>query len=71
MSLCSNSTVLSLFLQIRDETNTRIDLPGEHAESDVITITGKKADVELARNKIEDIQKDLVRACANRNRDDF
>ncbi|KAK7093511.1 hypothetical protein V1264_007247 [Littorina saxatilis] len=46
--------------KIRDETNTRIDLPGEHAESDVITITGKKADVELAKQKIEDIQKELA-----------
>ncbi|XP_025081209.1 vigilin-like [Pomacea canaliculata] len=46
--------------KIRDETNTRIELPSEHAESDVITITGKKADVELARSKIEDIQKELA-----------
>lgn len=29
-------------------------------ESDVITITGKKADVELARSRIEEIQRDLV-----------
>lgn len=46
--------------KIRDETNTRIDLPSEHTDSDVITITGKKADVEQARIRIEDIQKDLA-----------
>jgi hypothetical protein len=31
-----------------------------YAESDVIIITGKKANVEKARKMIEDIQKDLV-----------
>ena len=55
------------YVQIRDETNTRIDLPGEHAESEVITITGKKADVELARTKIEAIQKELVSDGGERN----
>ncbi len=48
-------------MQIRDETETRIDLPSESNESDVITITGKKASVEEAKARIEAIQKDLVR----------
>lgn len=46
--------------QIRDETNTRIDLPSETSSSDIITITGKKENVEKARDKIEAIQKELV-----------
>ena len=46
--------------QIRDETDTKIDLPSENADSDVIVITGKKANVEKAKKMIEDIQKDLV-----------
>ena len=47
--------------QIREETNTRIDLPDEGAESDVITIRGKKEDVLLAKEKILAIQEELVR----------
>ncbi|KAK3594419.1 hypothetical protein CHS0354_037444 [Potamilus streckersoni] len=46
--------------QIREETETRIDLPSENSESDVITITGKKANVEAAKAKIEKIQKELA-----------
>ena len=54
-------TFFRWILQIRDETETKIDLPSENADSDVITITGKKANVEMARNRIEAIQKELVR----------
>jgi len=46
--------------KIRDETDTKIDLPSENSDSDVITITGKKANVETARNRIEAIQKELA-----------
>ncbi|XP_071109075.1 vigilin-like [Haliotis cracherodii] len=46
--------------KIRDETDTRIDLPSEISDSDVITITGKKANVEQAKVKIELIQKELA-----------
>ncbi|XP_060078333.1 vigilin-like [Ylistrum balloti] len=46
--------------KIREDTNTKIDLPSEDSESDVILITGKKADVEAARAQIEAIQKDLA-----------
>ncbi|KFM62860.1 Vigilin, partial [Stegodyphus mimosarum] len=45
--------------KIRDETNTRIDLPSEGTESDVITIRGKKEDVLLAKEKILAIQEEL------------
>ncbi|XP_059138756.1 vigilin-like [Physella acuta] len=45
--------------KIREETDTKIDLPSEISDSDVITITGKKANVEKAREKIEAIQKEL------------
>ena len=47
-------------LQIREETDTKIDLPNENSESDVIVITGKKENVLKARDKIEAIQKELV-----------
>ncbi|XP_052832875.1 vigilin [Octopus bimaculoides] len=46
--------------KIRDETDTRIELPHENMNSDMIIITGKKANVELAKKKIEAIQKDLA-----------
>lgn len=49
------------FVQIRDETDTRIDLPSENSDSDVITITGKKENVEKAKNMIETIQKEMVK----------
>lgn len=49
--------------KIRDETDTRIDLPSETSTSDVIAITGRKENVEKARKMIEDIQKELVSAC--------
>lgn len=42
--------------QIREETNTKIELPSERAETDMIKITGRKKDVEAARKRIEDIQ---------------
>lgn len=45
--------------KIREETDTRIDLPSENSDSDVITITGKKGNVEKAQAKIEAIQKEL------------
>lgn len=47
--------------QIREETDTKIDLPNENSESDVITITGKKSNVEKAQAKLEAIQKEMVR----------
>jgi uncharacterized transporter YbjL len=47
-------------LQIRDETQTKIDLPAEGEKSDVITITGKKENVEEARDRIQKIQNELV-----------
>jgi predicted PilT family ATPase len=46
--------------KIRDETDTRIDLPSENNVSDVITITGKKDNVDKAKKMIEDIQKELA-----------
>ena len=45
--------------KIRDETNTRIDLPDESSESSEIVITGRKEDVLLARDRIQKIQNEL------------
>lgn len=50
-----------LTLQIREETDTKIELPAEGSDSDVIVITGHKAQVEAARDRITTIQNELVR----------
>ncbi|XP_075236995.1 satellite-binding protein 1 Dp1 [Lycorma delicatula] len=42
--------------KIKEETHTKIDLPAEGEKSDVITITGKKENVEEARDRILKIQ---------------
>lgn len=56
------SKYLSLLtLQIREETDTKIELPAEGSDSDVIVITGHKAQVEAARDRITTIQNELVR----------
>jgi polyribonucleotide nucleotidyltransferase len=46
--------------KIRDETQTKIDLPAEGEKSDVITITGKKENVEEAKNRIQQILNELA-----------
>lgn len=46
--------------KIREETNTKIDLPAENSNSEMIIITGKKANCEVARNRILAIQKELA-----------
>ncbi|XP_037085913.1 vigilin-like [Pollicipes pollicipes] len=45
--------------KIRDETNTRIDLPDESSDSSEIVITGRKEDVLAARDRIQKIQNEL------------
>uniref|UniRef100_A0AAR2ISL5 Vigilin n=1 Tax=Pygocentrus nattereri TaxID=42514 RepID=A0AAR2ISL5_PYGNA len=51
--------------KIREETNTKIDLPAENSNSEMIVITGKKANCEAARNRILAIQKELVSILQN------
>lgn len=46
--------------KIRDETNTRIELPSEDSDSDIIRITGKKENVEEARLRIQKQQDGLA-----------
>ncbi|XP_038642660.1 vigilin-like [Scyliorhinus canicula] len=46
--------------KIREETNTKIDLPTENSNSEVILITGKKANCEAARDRILSIQRELA-----------
>ncbi|GAV00143.1 hypothetical protein RvY_11033 [Ramazzottius varieornatus] len=48
--------------KIREETETKIDLPAENSDSDVITITGKKENAEKARDMIQKIQNELANA---------
>ncbi|GCB63993.1 hypothetical protein scyTo_0014709 [Scyliorhinus torazame] len=45
---------------IREETNTKIDLPAENSNSEMIIITGKKSNCEVARSRILAIQKELA-----------
>jgi len=46
--------------KIRDETGTRIELPSEGSDSDNIIITGRKANVEDARDRIQAIQSEMA-----------
>ena len=46
--------------RIRDETDTRIDLPDSSTDSDMITITGKKENVVKAVEAIQQIQSEMV-----------
>lgn len=45
--------------KIRDETQTKIDLPSEGDANEVITITGKKENVLEAKERIQKIQEEL------------
>ena len=54
--------LLSMITQIREDTNTKIEMPKEAAHSDVIVITGTKDNVEKARKRILEIQNQMVRA---------
>uniref|UniRef100_A0A3Q3JFH3 Vigilin n=1 Tax=Monopterus albus TaxID=43700 RepID=A0A3Q3JFH3_MONAL len=46
--------------KIREETNTKIDLPTENSNSETIVITGKKSNCEAARDRIITIQRELT-----------
>ncbi|KAL7990812.1 hypothetical protein Chor_014242 [Crotalus horridus] len=46
--------------KIREECNTKIDLPAENSNSETIVITGKRANCEAARHRILSIQKELA-----------
>ncbi|XP_040887218.1 vigilin [Toxotes jaculatrix] len=46
--------------KIREETNTKIDLPTENSNSEMIVITGKKSNCESARDRILAIQRELA-----------
>ncbi|KAI5103588.1 vigilin, partial [Silurus meridionalis] len=46
--------------KIREETNTKIDLPTENSDSETIVITGKRSNCEAARDRILAIQRDLA-----------
>uniref|UniRef100_A0A3Q2NPL3 High density lipoprotein binding protein b n=1 Tax=Fundulus heteroclitus TaxID=8078 RepID=A0A3Q2NPL3_FUNHE len=46
--------------KIREETNTKIDLPTENSNSEMIVITGKKSNCEAARDRVLAIQRDLA-----------
>ena len=50
-----------LLIQIREETDTKIELPSEKSDSDVIVITGKKDRVEKAKQMLLNMEESLVR----------
>lgn len=47
-------------LKLREETNTTIEMPSEGSKSDMITITGRKENVDRACDMIMKIQNDQV-----------
>lgn len=59
-SIFTNEHLPVFWLQIREETDTKIELPSEGSDSDVIVITGHKAQVEAARDRLVAIQNELV-----------
>ena len=46
--------------RIRDETDTKIDLPDSGSDSDMITITGKKENVNKAVAQVQQIQSEMA-----------
>lgn len=46
--------------KIREETNTKIEMPKEDSELDIITITGKKENVDKARKRLQEIEKQVA-----------
>ncbi|XP_008546988.1 vigilin [Microplitis demolitor] len=48
--------------KIREETQTKIELPAEGSDDEVIVITGKKDNVEMARDMIKKIQSEMSNA---------
>ena len=46
--------------EIRKTTDTKVDLPESGSDSDVITITGKKENVDKAQAKITSIQSEMA-----------
>merc|ERR1711970_1353979 len=46
--------------RIRDETDTKIDLPDSGSDSDMITITGKKENVNKAVIQVQQIQSEMA-----------
>ncbi|KAI4494366.1 hypothetical protein M0802_009049 [Mischocyttarus mexicanus] len=51
--------------KIREETQTKIELPAEGEKSDVITITGKKENMEKAKEMIQKIQNEMANIVIN------
>jgi predicted PilT family ATPase len=46
--------------KIREDTETRIDLPTESSSSDVIVITGRKENVQKAKDRIREIEREMA-----------
>ncbi|RNA31863.1 vigilin-like isoform X1 [Brachionus plicatilis] len=46
--------------KVRDDTHTRIDVPGENSDSNAIVMTGKRDNVQKARRLIEEKVRELI-----------
>ena len=49
---------------MRDETETRIDVPPEGSDVTIITVSGAKDNVDKAKEMLESTQKALVIICS-------
>lgn len=47
--------------RIREDTSTKIDMPKEGTDSDIIIVTGRKENVDKAKRQLQDIEKQMVR----------
>ena len=55
----------STLRKIREDTDTKIELPSEASDSDVIAIIGRKENVFKARARILAIEKEMVPFCVS------
>ena len=55
----------STLRKIREDTDTKIELPSEASDSDVIAIIGRKENVLKARARILAIEKEMVQFCVS------
>ena len=52
--------LMMIHCQVRDETETRIDVPPEGSDVTVVTISGPKDSVDKAKEMLESTQRALV-----------
>jgi len=58
--LTMTMTTMLIYCQVREETETRVDVPTEGADVTVITVSGPKDNVDKAKEMLESTQRALV-----------